>query len=183
VSERSEHGANEPAPERERETATNPFVVATGELLRRHGSRTRIRRRGSLSGVALSMSRLDGGVELEATLEAQGSTVTAAATVTGHWTGECRRCLEATGGDLQVELREVFEPDPVEGETYPLARDHVDLTPAVRDALTLALPLAPLCDEACAGPDPAGHPVGRPGQDEAWGDPRWAVLDELRFDR
>jgi uncharacterized protein len=112
--------------------------------------------------------------------------------VTGRWTGECRRCLEATGGELEATLSEVFEPDPVEGETYPLGRDHLDLEPAVREALALALPLAPLCDEACAGPDPGGHPVtvepddtddesddhgGEPA------DPRWAALDQLRFDR
>ena len=49
---------------------------------------------------------------------------------------------------------------PVEGETYPLGRDPLDLEPVLREALALALPLAPLCDEACAGPDPEAHPVG-----------------------
>ena len=76
-----------------------------------------------------------------------------------RWTGECRRCLETTGGEVKVGSSEMFEPDPVEGETYRLGRDHVDLAPALRDALALALPLAPLCDEACAGPDPDDHPV------------------------
>ena len=53
----------------------------------------------------------------------------------------------------------MFEPDPVEGETYPLGRDEIDLEPALREALALALPLAPLCDEDCSGPDPDAHPV------------------------
>ena len=55
----------------------------------------------------------------------------------------------------------------------------------------LALPLAPLCDEDCAGPDPDDHPGrgrGRrrrtaPMADDARADPRWAALDALRFDQ
>jgi len=180
------------------------FRVAIGELMRHPGTRRQVTRTGPLPGVALSSSRLAEGddVRLDATLEAQGTTVMLTGTVTGAWVGECRRCLDATGGDLVVELREVFEPDPVEGETYPLGPDHVELTPAVREAVALALPLAPLCREACAGPDPDGHPVaagrdggggddadgddegdGTNGHGEARRDPRWATLDQLRFDR
>jgi uncharacterized protein len=172
----------------------SPFLVPTGELFRHRGTRHRFTRSARLPGVALSVSRLtDDDVEVDVTLEAQGPTVTATGTVTGRWTGECRRCLEATGGQLEATLSEVFEPEPVEGETYPLGRDHLDLEPAVREALALALPLAPLCDEACAGPDPAAHPVtvepdevderDDPEGDSPPADPRWAALDQLRFDR
>ncbi|HEX8803132.1 MAG TPA: DUF177 domain-containing protein [Acidimicrobiales bacterium] len=168
-----------------------PFVVATGELSRHPGTRRRVTRTGRLRGVGLSTSRLtDDDVVVDVTLEGQGTTLTATGTVTGRWSGECRRCLEATGGDLVVELHEVFTPDPVEGETYELGRDHVDLEPAVREAVALALPLAPLCDEACAGPDPEGHPVvadagdadDDAGDDGEPVDHRWAALDALRFD-
>jgi DUF177 domain-containing protein len=166
----------------------SPFVVATGELLRHPGVQQHVVRAGRLPGIALSVSRLtDEDVTVDVVLEAQGPTVTATGTVTGRWTGECRRCLEATGGELEAPLSEVFETDPVEGETYPLARDHLDLEPAVREALALALPLAPLCDEACAGPDPEAHPVTVEADDDAPdqppADPRWAALDQLRFDR
>jgi uncharacterized protein len=50
----------------------------------------------------------------------------------------------------------------------------------VRDALLLALPLAPLCEEACAGPEPGGHPLGAGG--EPVPDDRWAALKDLKFD-
>jgi uncharacterized protein len=171
----------------------SPFLVPTGELFKHRGVRQRFTRSARLPGVALTSSRLtDDEVTVDVTIEAQGPTVTATGTVTGRWTGECRRCLEATGGELEATLSEVFEPDPVEGETYPLGRDHLDLEPAVREALALALPLAPLCDEACAGPDPGGHPVtvepddtDDEGDDDGGepADPRWAALDQLRFDR
>lgn len=176
---------------------SRPFVVSTGELFRHPGARQRMRLGGPLSGVALSSARLADDVQADLTLEAQGSTLTVTGRVVGHWTGECRRCLRETRGDLVVGLQEIFEPDPVEGETYRLDADHVDLEPALRETLALALPLAPLCDEACAGPDPDDHPVtverGAEPDGEAQGangdngaapaDPRWSALDALRFDQ
>jgi uncharacterized protein len=75
----------------------------------------------------------------------------------------------------------VFEPDPVEGETYPLGREDLDLGPAVREALALALPLAPVCRDDCPGADPEAHPVVTE-DDAPAADPRWAALDGLRFD-
>lgn len=168
---------------------SNPFVVPTGQLFRHHGERAHVERRGPLPGLALSASHLVDGEDVVAdlTLEAQGDTLMASGTVSAHWEGECRRCLRATDGILSVEFREVFQPDPVEGETYLLDRDRVDLRPALREAIALALPVAPLCDEACAGPDPEAHPVTiESGLDELDdtppADPRWAALDELRFD-
>jgi uncharacterized protein len=155
--------------------------------------------------LALSTTRLTGDdVVADLTLEAQGSAVIVTGTVTGRWTAECRRCLGVTGGDVTVDVREVFQPEPVEGETYPLGRDELDLDPAIREALALALPLAPLCDQRCAGPDPEAHPVDTdrhrltvsPAETGAYlyrvdsrdhggteGDPRWSALDALRFDR
>ncbi|HEY6697907.1 MAG TPA: YceD family protein [Acidimicrobiales bacterium] len=172
---------------------SRPFVVSTGELFRHPGARQQVVLVGPLSGVALSTSRLtDDDIHADLTLEAQGSTLTVTGRVVARWTGECRRCLATTGGELAIDLREIFEPHPVEGETYRLHADHVDLEPALREALALALPLAPLCDEACAGPDPDDHPVtvedgdDRPsanGTDGAPPDPRWSALDALRFDR
>ncbi|MGH9113127.1 MAG: YceD family protein [Acidimicrobiales bacterium] len=165
-----------------------PFVVSTGELFRHPGARLRVSLSGPLNGVDLSAARLTpDDIQADLTLEAQGSTLTVTGRVTGRWTGECRRCLGPTGGQLAVDLQEIFEPHPVEGETYRLGGDQVDLEPALRDAVALALPLAPLCDEACAGPDPDDHPVSveddSAADGEAPADPRWSVLDTLRFDQ
>ena len=164
-----------------------PFLISTGELFRQRGARHPLTLVGPLPGLTLSTTRLTGDdVVADVVLEAQGETVTVSGTVTGWWEGECRRCLEPTGGQVSVALSEVFEPDPVEGETYALGRDDLDLEPALREALALALPIAPLCDEACAGPDPEAHPVTVAPDDEGEpappGDPRWGALDALHFD-
>ena len=159
-----------------------PFLIPTADLARRPGAQQRIVAAGPLADVALTSARLTGDdVGVDVLVESQGETFTVTGTARGRWVGECRRCLETTGGEIEVQLSEVFEPRPVEGETYPLGRDGLDLEPLLRDAFALALPLAPLCDDACPGPDPEAHPVGT-GDSEPAADPRWSALDSLRLD-
>lgn len=166
-----------------------PFVVAIAEQRRTPGRVRPVTVVGALPGIAVSDAEVPEGAEVQADLALEilvDGHLTATGTVRAPWTGRCRRCLQDVGGDLDLEVREVFEPDPAEdAETYPLGADRVDLEPMLRDALVLALPLAPLCRDDCEGPDPAQHPVTvAPEDDEgATGtDPRWAALGELRFD-
>jgi uncharacterized protein len=161
---------------------TRAFLVPTGELFRHPGARQHLVLAGPVPDLAVSTTRLTGDdVVADVVLEAQGGAVMLTGTVTGRWVGECRRCLEPTGGEVVVDVREVFEPDPVEGETYPLGRDDLDVGPVVREALALALPLAPVCREDCPGPDPEANPVVTDDEAPA-GDPRWSALDALRFE-
>jgi len=166
-----------------------PFLVHLTDVLRTPGAQHPLVLEGPVPGVGLSSAHVpdDAPVALDATIEAQGKTVVVQGTVRAPWEGECRRCLEPAGGHLEVELREVFEADPVEGETYPIDGEQLDMGPVLRDVLALALPLAPLCREDCPGPDPDAHPVVvEADEPEATvptpGDPRWAALDQLRFD-
>ena len=81
-------------------------------------------------------------------------------------------------------MQEIFENAPTEGETWPIDDERIDLAPMVREAALLALPLAPLCTDDCAGPEPDRFPTGAPDDEE--GEPprdeRWAALDALEFD-
>jgi uncharacterized protein len=162
------------------------FVVDVGELLQHAGTQRRVTLVGPLPGVELSSARIpdEADVQLDAVLEAQGATVVARGTIYAPWVGECRRCLQPTGGELRVDLHEIFEPRPVEGETFPLEGEQLDLAPMLGEVLALALPLAPLCSEACPGPDPDTHPVDGSTDDatEPAPDPRWGALDQLKFD-
>jgi DUF177 domain-containing protein len=161
----------------------SPFAVGVSELLRHPGTRREVLATAPLDDLSLSSARVLEGSEIEAqlTLEALGDTsVTATGTITAEWMGECRRCLATVEGTLRTSVQEIFESRPVEGETYPLAGDRVDLEPMVRDAVLLALPLAPLCEDACAGPDPEHRPVGT--TDDPQTDDRWAALKQLKFD-
>jgi uncharacterized protein len=161
-----------------------PFVVGLAELRRLPGHPREVAVAGRLPGLALSDAWVpddaDVAGELRLELLVDGH-LTATGTVRAPWLSHCRRCLRDVQGVVEVEIREVFEPDPSEeAETYPLGTDRVDLEPMLRDAVLLALPLAPLCDDECAGPDPDDHPVGGAAEPEP--DPRWAALRDLEFD-
>jgi uncharacterized protein len=96
-----------------------------------------------------------------------------------HWRGECRRCLGPVDGYAEAPVREIFEARPTEGETYPLDGEQIDLEPMVRDAVLLALPLAPLCASDCQGPAPEAFPTGPPDEERSLLDPRWSALRDL----
>jgi uncharacterized protein len=168
-------------------TGDRSLLVGVSDLLARPGRRRPVHLDAALGELATSTATIvaDAPVLVDLVLESQGGSITAAGTLEVHWAGECRRCLEAVEGVTEAEVREVFEPHPVEGETYPLDGETIDLGPMVRDAAVLALPLAPLCRPDCAGPAPDAFPTGPPEEADdvpAPRDPRWAALDELRFE-
>lgn len=137
----------------------------------------------------------DGDVAVDGTVEATGLDIVLTGVVTAPWEGECRRCLQPVTGTVEADLREIFTPHPVEGETWKVDNDSIDLGPVLHDAVLLSLPLVPLCAEDCVGPDPERFPAlveGDPAlaadedADDAPAappaDPRWAALDDLKFD-
>ncbi|MGF1597777.1 MAG: DUF177 domain-containing protein [Acidimicrobiales bacterium] len=115
----------------------------------------------------------------------RGVSVTGA--VSFDWEGDCRRCLGLTCGSVEVEIDEIFQVGaPDDSDLIDFDGDQIDLVPVVRDAVALSLPLAPLCREECAGPDPERYParaaadeVDDDSDDEERIDPRWSALAEL----
>ncbi len=165
-------------------SAARPLQVGVSELLAHPGTRRAFHDEVPLDGLAISTASVapDAEVAVDLTLESIGSAITATGSVAVDWTGPCRRCLTRVTGRAESDVREIFEPDPVEGETYRLAGDQIDLEPMVRDAVLLALPLAPLCESDCRGPAPETFPTGPDDETEAPIDPRWAALSQLDFD-
>jgi uncharacterized protein len=103
--------------------------------------------------------------------------------VTGHADtvadGECVRCLIEVSQPLEVEFQEVFAYSPDEAFDYEVHDDTVDLEPVVRDAVVLALPFQPVCQDDCPGlcPQCGARLLDDPGHEhEAPTDPRWAAL-------
>jgi uncharacterized protein len=161
--------------------------VNVADLLRQLGSRRGVRRDAHLDGLVLSTSRVpdDAVVAVDVTLESVPNGVMAYGTVTAPWVGACRRCLRDATGEATTRVRELFERRPTEGETYRLAGEEVDLEPLVRESVLLELPLAPLCADDCRGLCPQCGADLNEGECDCPAvetDPRWAALDELRFD-
>jgi uncharacterized protein len=100
--------------------------------------------------------------------------------------GPCMRCLENAGDKVEIDAREVDQPDGGEDLSSPyLDGDELDLEAWVRDALVLGLPTQIRCSAECRGlcgicganlnEDPEHVHEKEP-------DSRWAKLSELRFD-
>jgi uncharacterized protein len=170
-------------------TATGTLIEHVKELRRRAGSRRELHRTMVAGGLAVSTAGVPDGAEvtIDGMLESIPGGVVVDGDVVVPWVGECRRCLTEIEGTLTTEIREIFESDPTEGETWPLHGDDLDLAPMLRETVLLALPLAPLCTQDCRGPAPdvfpavvsADQPVVA-DQASAARDPRWAALDQLR---
>jgi uncharacterized protein len=106
-------------------------------------------------------------------------------TVSGEYESECSRCLEPVRARFEMPVRELFERDVVEGETYPLEGEEVDLELPVRDTVLLDLPATPLCREDCAGLCPMcgiDRNAGDCDCDPNPPDPRWDALRDLTLD-
>lgn len=127
-------------------------------------------------------------IALDLRLESVMEGVLVSGAVVADVTGECARCLGPVTDHVEVEVTELYAyPDSVTDESSDadevsrIVDEKIDLEPAVRDAVLLELPNAPLCREDCPGPEsgepeswafvPAGTPHERI-------DPRWAGLAE-----
>jgi uncharacterized protein len=121
-------------------------------------------------------------VVLDVRLSSLNEGIVVTGTVRADWEGECRRCLTAVRGTLEVPVQEVFETRPVEGETSLLDVDRIDLEPLARESVLLELPQAPLCRDDCGGLCPVcGERRDEVdcGHDEPATDPRWSALRDL----
>ena len=136
-------------------------------------------------------------VELDLRLEAVMEGVLVTGSATAVLEGECARCLEPIEDDITIDIQELFlyddsrdghglSQDEAEVDEETDVRrtegDLIDLEPLLRDAVVLALPFQPLCQDDCPGlcaecgarlADDPDHQHAEPV------DPRWAALQTI----
>jgi uncharacterized protein len=167
----------------------SPLVVDIRELGRRPGSLLPVHRTVTApQGVGLDVIGVQAGDELvlDLRMESVVEGVLVSGTVSGPVVGECSRCLDPIRDIVEVEVVELFAyPDSATSETTDedevsrLTGDTIDLEPLVRDGVVLALPVAPLCRQDCAG---LCVDCGQrwddlpPDHQHSAIDPRWAAL-------
>lgn len=164
------------------------FKVSVSEILGHPGLYRDVKVKGSLPDVGNALARvpdepIDGDLRAESVVE--GILVTGPVTAPAAFT--CARCLQPISTDVEVEVCELFvapgHEAPAEEESYEVRGEEIDLEPMLRDAITLALPLNPVCREDCAGIcATCGKDLNKGAcecTDEEL-DPRWAGLAELR---
>jgi uncharacterized protein len=168
-----------------------PLVIDTQDLDRRAGSSHRISREvAAPDGLGAGLFAVPTGspLQLDVLLESVVEGVYVTARVEGQAAGDCGYCLEPDAAPVVVEVNELYEyddgrrangpaPDPDDEAALPtLVEGLLDLEPAVRDAVVLAMPFSRLCDDNCPRLSQARAPLTDP--DDVV-DPRWAGLEAI----
>jgi uncharacterized protein len=121
-------------------------------------------------------------IELQLQFQAVQEGVLATGRARAPIAGECARCLGPVEDDLDVDLQELFvypESDIEDDEADRLDGELLDLEPALRAAVVLALPFGPVCRPDCPGlcVDCGARLADDPGHRHEDGiDPRWVRL-------
>jgi uncharacterized protein len=173
-----------------------PLVLDTRELGRRPGSqRERTLDAPAPADLGIEVLGVPEGsrVDLDLRLEAVMDGVLVTGEAHADLEGECVRCLEPIKDQVDVTFQELYLYDDTrdaasveeegEDDISMLDGDLLDLEPVLRDAVVLALPFQPLCQDDCPGlcaecgarlaDDPEHH-------HDAAIDPRWAGLADLQ---
>jgi uncharacterized protein len=101
--------------------------------------------------------------------------------------GPCMRCLKDADPRVDIDVREVDQPGGGEELDSPyVTGEELDLASWANDAFAFALPAQVVCREDCAGLCPVcGEDLNEAGPEhhhDAEPDPRWAKLNELKFE-
>jgi uncharacterized protein len=188
-----------------RSTSSSPrgaLVFDLRSLSRQAGSsRAETRTAPAPADLRLELASVPEGSDVE--LDLKFAAVSEGVLVTGSATaqvgGECARCLGPVTSTVTVSFTELYRyvedrPRAAHRELEPVAAedeeerfldgDLLDLEPAFRDAVVLALPMSPLCREDCPGLCvECGVPLAEAGpghHHEDQPDPRWAGLKKLQ---
>jgi uncharacterized protein len=174
--------------------AGNGFVFDMRSLSRQPGSyRDETRTVSAPAGLRAGLAEVPQGaqVALDLRFEAVSEGVLVTGSAIATLTGECSRCLDPLASQAEVGIQELYRylpgpgADDDDGEDRFLDGDRLDLEPAFRDAVVLALPLSPLCRDDCPGLCPeCGARLADAGRDHGHGedaDPRWGALRQLDF--
>ena len=172
-----------------------PTIVDVSRLSRQPGSMLEVARElPAPADLVLALARVPEGspIDVDLTLESvvEGIWVSGAADV--EVTAECSRCLDPIAWNESVALEQMFRYPPTDArgaviqtddddtDTPLVIDDTIDLEGPLRDAIVLALPIAPLCSPDCQGLCPeCGERIDDVPHFHPVTDPRWAALESL----
>lgn len=125
-------------------------------------------------------------LELDLRLESVLEGVLVSGQARGPLAGQCVRCLDDLDAQIEVDLQELFVyPERAEqdddDELREIEDERIDLEPALRDAVVLALPFQPVCRPDCPGlcPQCGQRLADDPQHGHEEQDPRWEALRVL----
>ena len=170
----------------------SPLVLDTRTLPRSPGAMRAVERSvPAPADLGLELIRVLAGepIALSLRMESVSEGVLVSGRVRARLTGECGRCLREVSDTLDATFQELYayahsttDETTDEDEVGRMQGDLIDLEPALRDAVVLALPNHPLCRDDCPGlcPECGVHWDELP-EDHTHRqiDPRWAALERF----
>lgn len=142
----------------------------------------------------------DQGIHLAMRLESVSEGILVSGQVTTTAEGECTRCLDPMEMPIMRNFQELYRYEPEkahtkaqrkaaeafddldEDEDFMMDGEVINLENPIRDAIVLALPINPLCDEDCPGLCPrcgVKWTLLEPDHRHDVKDPRWSGLSDL----
>ncbi|MGH2830450.1 MAG: YceD family protein [Actinomycetota bacterium] len=129
--------------------------IDVSELVRHPGASKRLDLQAHVLGLEVGLARVagDGALRGSLLLESLVEGILVTGDVAGVYALECSRCLMEFDAAFTVSVNEVYAyPEQEEFEEgFVVESDSIDLEPAVRDEVLLAVPANPLHDPGCKG--------------------------------
>ena len=174
---------------------SGPLVLDLRELGRRAGSMQQVTAAvpapADLGTVVIGVPE-GSTINLDLRLESVDEGVLVSGTARVTLVGECARCLDRVDDEFVAPLQELYvyderrevaddEGDPEIDALPRIEGRFINLDPTLRDAVVLALPLAPVCRDDCPGlcSECGAHLADDPDHHHEVIDPRWAALLDL----
>lgn len=165
---------------------TNPAVLDVHDFRRAGDMRHVHRVAPAPAGLGNPVITIEPGsdVRLDLLLESVIDGVLVTGTVAYDASGVCSRCLDPLQEARSTSLSELYlwsppdEQDPDDDPLPVVAAGLIDLSDAVRDAIVLDVPLAPVCDDNCPGlcAECGARMADDPQHRHQVADPRWQAL-------
>jgi uncharacterized protein len=154
------------------------------DCLRRAGTRRDVNLVAPVPELRSATAAVEGEITVTGHVDGITEGIVATVVISGSYSAECSRCLAPITHEFTFPVREFFEQRPIEGETYPLVDDEIDLALIVRDTVLPELPVVPLCRPECLGLCSICGVDRNETTCEcraAEPDPRWEALGSLTF--
>jgi uncharacterized protein len=164
-----------------------PLILDVRELFEHPGVQRPLAFDAVVGDLRSGLSEVVGPVHFDLKLEYIDGGILVRGEMSGGYSAECRRCVNATTMPFAYQGSELYRPaTDVWEEGYVVKENEIDLEPMVRDTVVLGLPESPLCREDCkglcaaCGADLNDGPCDCGGPDRT--DLRWAALKDLGRD-
>lgn len=157
-----------------------PLRINAVELLRQPGAVRDVVLDVAAEPLDAQHERLVGDIRVALRLTALNDGIEVDGTVSADWATVCRRCVRDVSGTATGTVDELFQVEPLDPDAYLIEDGQIDLAPLVRETVLLELDAERVCRDDCAGLCPVcgiDLNIDTCSCDTAVRDDRWSALE------